>query len=166
MFNSQCKDKYCTNFSLNDKSTRTQGGRKEGADGSTELPLAGDVLKNCSNYFQPTMSKDDGFYECQVNTRDKMSLVFKLNVQREFNIFFVCGQRPNDIPSNYLSCCLLDTLLIHIWGVLLGYTSGLNLAVNSLSQLLYNTILLPFQHTFHKFGKYLFLCVIPRCRHF
>ena len=35
------------------------------------------------------MSKDDGFYECQVNTRDKMSLVFKLNVQREFNIFFV-----------------------------------------------------------------------------
>ena len=100
------------------------------------------------------------------STRDKMSLVFKLNVQREFNIFFVCGQRPNDIPSNYLSCCLLDTLLIHIWGVLLGYTSGLNLAVNSLSQLLYNTILLPFQHTFHKFGKYLFLCVKPRCRHF
>ncbi len=31
----------------------------------------------------PVMERDDALYECQVNTRDKMSLVFKLNVQRE-----------------------------------------------------------------------------------
>lgn len=31
----------------------------------------------------PVLQKDDGFYECQVNTRDKMSLVFKLNVERK-----------------------------------------------------------------------------------
>jgi len=29
----------------------------------------------------PVLQKDDGFYECQVNTRKTMSLVFKLNVE-------------------------------------------------------------------------------------
>ena len=31
----------------------------------------------------PVLEKDDGYYECQVNTRYKMSLVFKLNVERK-----------------------------------------------------------------------------------
>ena len=31
----------------------------------------------------PVLQKDDGFYECQVNTRKTMSLVFKLNVERK-----------------------------------------------------------------------------------
>jgi hypothetical protein len=31
----------------------------------------------------PVLQKDDGLYECQVNTRDTMSLVFKLNVERK-----------------------------------------------------------------------------------
>ncbi len=31
----------------------------------------------------PVMARDEALYECQVNTRDKMSLVFKLNVERE-----------------------------------------------------------------------------------
>jgi len=29
----------------------------------------------------PVLQKDDGFYECQVNTRNTMSLVFKINVE-------------------------------------------------------------------------------------
>ena len=36
----------------------------------------------------PVLEKDDGFYECQVNTRDTMSLVFKLNVERKSNESF------------------------------------------------------------------------------
>ena len=33
----------------------------------------------------PVMERDSGLYECQVNTRpDKMSLVFKINVMREY----------------------------------------------------------------------------------
>ena len=32
----------------------------------------------------PVLEKDEGLYECQVNTRDKMSLVFKLNVARKY----------------------------------------------------------------------------------
>ncbi len=31
----------------------------------------------------PVAEKDEALYECQVNTRGKLSLVFKLNVQRE-----------------------------------------------------------------------------------
>ena len=38
----------------------------------------------------PVLSKDAALYECQVNTRDKMSLVFKLNVQREFDLSLKC----------------------------------------------------------------------------
>ena len=34
----------------------------------------------------PVLQKDDGFYECQVNTRETMSLVFKLNVERKSKI--------------------------------------------------------------------------------
>ena len=34
----------------------------------------------------PVMDRDNALYECQVNTRDKMSLVFKLNVQREYKL--------------------------------------------------------------------------------
>ena len=33
---------------------------------------------------QNTSKADDGMYECQVNTRGKLSLVFKLNVAREY----------------------------------------------------------------------------------
>lgn len=32
---------------------------------------------------EPVLEKDDGYYECQVNTRETMSLVFKLNVERK-----------------------------------------------------------------------------------
>jgi hypothetical protein len=32
----------------------------------------------------PVLERDSGLYECQVNTRDKMSLVFKINVERKF----------------------------------------------------------------------------------
>ena len=36
----------------------------------------------------PVLAKDQGLYECQVNTRNKMSLVFKLNVARKYiNVF-------------------------------------------------------------------------------
>ena len=31
----------------------------------------------------PVLQKDDAFYECQVNTRNTMSLVFKINVERK-----------------------------------------------------------------------------------
>ena len=31
----------------------------------------------------PVLEKDDGFYECQVNTQETMTLVFKLNVERK-----------------------------------------------------------------------------------
>ncbi len=34
----------------------------------------------------PVREADEGFYECQVNTRGKLSLVFKLNVERESKI--------------------------------------------------------------------------------
>ena len=42
----------------------------------------------------PVLAKDDGLYECQVNTRNTMSLVFKLNVERKcifphFSIHFI-----------------------------------------------------------------------------
>ncbi len=34
----------------------------------------------------PVLEKDEALYECQVNTRpDKMSLVFKLNVERKYS---------------------------------------------------------------------------------
>ena len=33
----------------------------------------------------PVLQKDDAFYECQVNTRNTMSLVFKINVERKYN---------------------------------------------------------------------------------
>ena len=32
----------------------------------------------------PVLQKDDAFYECQVNTRNTMSLVFKINVERKY----------------------------------------------------------------------------------
>ena len=32
----------------------------------------------------PVLAKDDGLYECQVNTRNTMSLTFKLNVERKY----------------------------------------------------------------------------------
>lgn len=31
----------------------------------------------------PVLEKDEALYECQVNTVDKMSLIFKLNVERK-----------------------------------------------------------------------------------
>ena len=38
---------------------------------------------------EPVLEKDDGYYECQVNTRETMSLVFKLNVERKFNSYLI-----------------------------------------------------------------------------
>ena len=35
----------------------------------------------------PVLEKDDGYYECQVNTRKTMSLVFKINVERKYYHF-------------------------------------------------------------------------------
>ena len=34
-------------------------------------------------HVDPVLAKDQGLYECQVNTRGKLSLVFKLNVARK-----------------------------------------------------------------------------------
>jgi hypothetical protein len=34
----------------------------------------------------PVLQKDDAFYECQVNTRNTMSLVFKINVDRSLSM--------------------------------------------------------------------------------
>ena len=42
----------------------------------------------CSSWrldVDPVLAKDQGLYECQVNTRDKMSRVFKLNVARKYS---------------------------------------------------------------------------------
>ena len=37
----------------------------------------------------PVLEKDDGYYECQVNTRKTMSLVFKINVERKYKYFLI-----------------------------------------------------------------------------
>ena len=37
----------------------------------------------------PVLEKDDGYYECQVNTRKTMSLVFKINVERKYRYFLI-----------------------------------------------------------------------------
>ena len=40
-------------------------------------------LKSWNLKIDPVLEKDDGFYECQVNTQETMTLVFKLNVERK-----------------------------------------------------------------------------------
>ena len=69
----------------------------------------------------PVLAKDDGMYECQVNTRNTMSLVFKLNVERKYCSIFQCLRylqlgggksiRPHFCARDaYLSGLLLDSI--------------------------------------------------------
>ena len=49
-------------------------------------------------HVDPVLAKDQGLYECQVNTRGKLSLVFKLNVARKSRIMRI---------SSRLHCALI-----------------------------------------------------------
>ena len=47
----------------------------------------------------PILAKDHGLYECQVNTRGKMSLVYKLNVARKFLFEFIKLSSKADVQD-------------------------------------------------------------------
>ena len=53
------------------------------SDKRMSLTHARDNSDNWQLVIDPILDKDEGFYECQVNTRDKMSQTFKLNVERK-----------------------------------------------------------------------------------
>ena len=47
----------------------------------------------------PILAKDHGLYECQVNTRGKMSLVYKLNVARKFLFEYIRFSSKADVQD-------------------------------------------------------------------
>ena len=72
----------------------------------------------------PVLAKDEGLYECQVNTRDKMSLVFKLNVARKyinnFKCKFLCAlynwhYEPRERNRKFLNKFVLGIIATPFW---------------------------------------------------